>query len=1117
MRSGLCMGLAALLIAPGFVSAETKLLRYPDIHKNRVVFTYAGDLWSASTSGGQAQRLTSHDGVEYFAKFSPDGKWIAFTGQYDGDEQVYVIPSEGGVPQQLTFYPARGPLPDRWGVDNQVYGWTPDGKSVLFRSMRHGWTLTDTRLYTVSREGGLPRALPMRVSGAGDFSPDGTSVVFSPLTRDFRTWKRYSGGWAQDLWVFELQTLSATKITDHPRTDRDPMWIGDRIYFASDRSGTLNLYAYDTTTKETASVTEYTEGDVRWPSKDERQIVFELMGKLHVLDTRSERVRPLSITVPADAIATRVRHERIAPVDYAASPKAIRIACVGRGDLFSVPAKHGVTRNLSRSSTSHEKAPAWSPDGKHVAFLSDRTGEEEVYVIAAEGGDARQLTTDGRCMRYAPTWSPDSAFLLTSDKDGRLTIIDVESQKTTLVVDAEDGWPRDYRWSPCGRYVAFSLQDPNELSSIHIYDTREQALHRITSDLFSESQPTWDPSGNYLYYLSDRQFAPQIGGREWNFVANRSTGVFALALRKDVPHPYPPREDAIEVEDKANDDGAASKDGVRGGDDDSAGEPSSDDSAKDTDGDEGEEDPQEEASAKGTTIDWDGLASRVTRVPVEAGNIRGLHAIEGHLLFVRTGAFFYGRASGRDTNLHWFSHEDREESELIGEVRGYHVSPDGKFLVYRGTGGLMKRALKSGAKSEKIDTSLMSATVDPREEWQQIFHEVWRRFRDFFYVENMHGYDWEALRDRYAPLLDHVAHRSDLNYLIGEMIAELNVGHAYIAGGDRVEPDRPKVALPGAILEADPSSGFARFARVYQGHNAEALYRCPLREVGVDIKEGDFLLAVNDEPLTPATNPYAALRFQADQAVTLLVNDRPSTDGARSVTIRPLTDESKLAYLEWVLGNRERVQAATGGEIGYLHLPNMGAEGIYEFCKWYYGQVRKKGLIIDVRSNGGGNVSQMVIDRLRRTLLATGFQRGNRHASTYPDVVFHGHLVCLLDEDSASDGDIFPAMFREAKLGPLIGKRSWGGVIGITNRGTLIDGGTVFVPEFGFTSADGEWIIEGHGVAPDIEVSNDPKSLIEGRDPQLERAIEEMMTKVRQSPKTLPERPAPPVKTEDAP
>lgn len=1097
LRMKAILAALACLSLSAAAAAQTRPLRFPDIHGDKVVFSYGGDLWMGTTAGGVARRLTAHPGVEFFAKFSPDGKWLAFTGQYDGDEQVYVMPAEGGAPKQLTFYPATGPLPPRWGYDNQVYGWTPDGKKIIIRSLRDTEGVKDSRLYTVSVEGGLPVALPMPASGAGDLSPDGKKVVYSPLFRDFRTWKRYEGGWAQDLFIFDLATNAVENITNHPRTDRDPMWAGNKILFASDRDGTLNLYAYDVAKKSVAQLTRSKTWDVRWPSADaDGRVVYELDGEIHLIDTRNGQDKKLSMLVPDDGLNRRPSHISAANriEDFSLSPKGERALFVARGDVFTAPIEKGPTRNLTESSGAHDKWARWSPDGKRISFISDRSGEEEIYLVHQDGsGELEQLTTGGQAMRYAPEWSPDGKRLAFSDKDGKLYVLTVADKRMIEIADEKRGQVNDYAWSGDGGHLAFSLSEATGANVIHIWSVNNGQTRRITDPMFNSRNPAWDPEGNYLYYLSDREFAPQIGSFEFNYAVNRETGIFVLALRKDVKNPFAPESDEVSIEKEKPKEAKP-------------------DEEKKTDEAKKEEAKKEKEYIR---IDFDGLASRVTRVPVEFDNMAGLSASKGHILYVRTGPFYYGRASDVRPALMLFSMKDRKGSTIVEGINNYALSGDGsKSLVRQGREYKLYDVPPKGPQAVKtVATRGLVVNRVPSEEWAQIFDEVWRRYRDFFYVKNMHGYDWKAIGDQYRPLLKEVAHRSDLNYIIGEMIAELNVSHAYIVGGDFEIPDRPRVGLPGARFELDAASNRYRIKHVFTGQNEESIYRSPLTEIGVEAKAGDYVLAIDGEDLRGNESPYRLLRHKADRPVTLTLNDKPAMEGAREVTYNPVSSEANLIYLDWMTRNREKVDKMTGGRVGYLHIPDMGAAGIREFIKYYYGQIRKDGLIVDVRGNGGGNVSQMLIDRLRRRLLGTGFSRTSDDPGTYPGTVFVGHMVCLLNETSASDGDIFPYMFRKASLGPLIGKRSWGGVVGITNRGTLIDGGTVNVPEFGNANAQGQWDIEGHGVDPDIVVENDPKSLIEGRDPQLERGVEEVMKKIRASPLKLPERPADPVKT----
>jgi len=1080
-------------------SAQTKLLRFPDIRGDRVVFTYGGDLWTAPATGGSASHLTSHPGVEVFGKFSPDGNWIAFTGQYDGDEQVYVIPTSGGEPRQLTFYPARGPLAPRWGWDNQVFGWSKDGKRIYFRSLRDSWTLPVARLYSVSVDGGPAEPLPMPEAGSGDFSPDGSEMVYSPQSRDFRSEKRYGGGQANQLFIFDLKTNAAKRITEGPRPTRDAMWIGDTIYYNSDRDGHFNLYSYNVASGKTSEITNNRQYDVRWPSSDnDDQIVYELNGELQVFNVKSRKSSAISINVPDEGIARRPSRVSAANLIESASlsPKGERVLVSARGDIFSAPIEKGPTRNLTHSSGAHDKWPSWSPDGSQVAFVSDMSGEEELYLQPQDGSKApEQITRGGTAMRYAPEWAPDGKRIAFSDKDGKLYILTLADRKVVEIADSSRGQIRDYTWSPRGNYLAFTLPNENVFTSVYIWSATDNQKHRVTDEYFNSSNPAWDPQGNYLYFLSDHEFQPQISNIEFNYATNRPTYIYAMSLRKDVKHPFPPESDEVTV--------AKLDDGPK---------PASSPAEKPA------ESPSPEAAAPkppaNLVIDFDGIVSRVARVPVGADNYFGLAAKTGHLLYVTGGAPYYGRQSDRTNTLKIYSIKDRKESTLAEDIRGYVLSDDGsKVLVFQGPGFNLYDATPVGDRTKKaVSTAGLYVDRIPSEEWNQIFNEVWRRYRDWFYVSNMHGFDWVALREQYKPLLKYVAHRSDLNYVISEMISELTIQHAYIDGGDFQIPPRPRSGLPGARFELDKQSGRYRISKIFNGENEEDIYRSPLTEIGVNASVGDYVLAIDGEELKGSDDPYRLLRNKADNPVQLTLNKTPTMQGARTVSYRPITDESNLIYLDWVNGNREKVSKATNGRVGYLHVPDMGANGIREFIKWYYPQLSKEGLVVDVRANGGGNVSRMLIERLRRKLLGLNYSRTNDEASTYPDGVFIGPMVALLDENSASDGDIFPSMFREAGLGPLIGKRSWGGVVGITNRGQLIDGGVVNVPESGLANKNGQWIIEGYGVDPDIEVDNDPVSLINGKDPQLERAIVEVMTKLKQ-PVKLPGKPAPPIKT----
>ncbi|HME39507.1 MAG TPA: S41 family peptidase [Steroidobacteraceae bacterium] len=1072
-------------------AGATKLLRFPNVWHDRIVFSYAGDLWTVGSNGGTAVRLTSNPGLELFGKFSPDGRTIAFTGQYGGDEQVYVIPADGGAPKQLTFYPAPGPLADRWGFDNQVYGWTRDGSAVLFRSARDGYMLTDSRLYTVPMTGGAATALPMPVSGAGAFSPDGKKIVYSPLWRDFRSEKRYQGGWANDLYIFDLGHPSLLQVTNDPRTDRDPMWIGDAIYFNSDRTGVFNLYRYDIATRQTRQLTHYAEWDVRWPSADaEGQIVYELDGELHIYDTRDNQDRALLITVPADATTGRPQAVNAADniESLALSPGGERLGIVARGDVFSVPVEHGVTRNLTHSSSAHEREAAWSTDGKRLAYVSDRTGEEEIYVQSQDGtGSADQVTSGSTARYYAPRWSGDDKRMAFSDSAGRLYVIEVATRRRITIARDPLELAADYRWSPDGQFLSFSLNEANGFSAVFIWSVADGKSRRITPPLFNAHSPAWAPNGELLYFLSEREYQPLLSTVEFDFATDRQTGIFAVTLRKGVANPFGIRDD----------------------------EPGDNKKEADKDADK---DKKKALSKRPMGIEFEGIEQRAIRVPLDADNLTHLEVGEESLLYERSGPIYYGRDSSLKAGVMAYSIKDREAKPVVEDVTAWGATADGKHVVAQLSSKEIKYYEVGTAKSPSEDAKAVSlaglaGTRIPAAEWREVFAEVWRRYRDYFYVANMHGYDWKKLREKYEPQLDFVGSRADLNYVIAEMISELTVQHAYIEGGDLGLPKRPFVALPGARFELDAQSGRYRIARIFAGQNEEERYRSPLTEVGVDVHVGDYVLNINGRDLKAGTDPYELLQAVPNQPVEWRVSATADGKAARSIRYRPLSSEHGLLYLAWVSGNRSRVDGMSQGRLGYIHIPDMGEAGIREFIKWWYPQVRKEGLVVDVRDNGGGNISQMLIERLARTLHGTSFARNHEATETYPSVVQPGPKVALINEDTASDGDIFSNAFRQWKIGALIGKRTWGGVVGITDHGPLLDGGTVFVPEFGTADENGRWIIEGHGVDPDIVVEQDPVEVMKGHDPQLERGVSELLKLLPATRSGLPQQAAPPVKT----
>ncbi|MBD3381505.1 MAG: protease [candidate division Zixibacteria bacterium] len=1073
-----------LLYLVNTAGAEDRLFRFPDVSSDKIVFSYAGDLWLVPIEGGQARQLTGDKGLEIFARFSPDGGRIAFTGQYDGNTHVYVIPVEGGEPKRLTYHPAIARTSERMGPEHIVMDWSLDGKDILFRSRRQVSDVWSGKLMLVSIEGGLPRELPVPKGGFASFSPDQSKIAYCPKYRDFRTWKRYKGGMAQDVYIYDLQTYDRKKLTDWIGTDNMPMWLGDKIYFNSDRTGRLNLYSYNPESEEIVQVTDFTDYDVRWPSMGPDHIVFENGGYVYLYDVNTGQSRKIDIEVGSDKTEVRPEYLNVRDniVDYSLSPDGKRVVIGARGDIFTVPAEHGDIRNLTQTNGINEKYAVWSPDGNNIACVSDKTGEEEIYILSRED-DWReiQLTTTGNNWRFQPRWSPDSKKLAFSDSETGLHILDVNNREITTVDETFKDRIGHYRWSPDSRWLTYVKHpDKTRIRSIFLYSLEDNQIYRLTDGTTDDYNPVFDPDGNYIYFISKRSFNATTGDYEFDFVYNHMDGIYAILLDKDKPSPFAPRSD--EVGEKEYDD------------------------------DDDEDDWDYKAPNK-IKIDLDGIMYRQVSIPIDPGSYSNLKAVPGRL-------FYYynpyrglsGKKDDSDRRLMVFDMEEREEKVFLENLSGYNFSADyEKILIRDGNKYFINKAsADKGDKSRGVlDLDGLEMYLDRKAEYAQIFDECWRRMRDMFYDPNMHGVDWQAMHDLYAELVPHASHRFDLIYIIGELIGEVACSHTYVGGGDYNRPSSDQVALLGAVIEADSSAGLYRIGRIFNSVNWDKRLRCPLTEPGVGIEEGEYLFAIDGENLDVSINPYKLLVNKADRMVTLTVGKTPDRDRARNVKIDPIDNEAGLWYHDWVERRREIVDSLSEGKIGYIHIPDMGGFGLNMFAKQFYYLYKKQGLILDVRYNGGGFVSQLVLDRLRRVVAGMGAGRFD-WVGTYPSVAFHGHMACLLNEFSCSDGDIFPYYFREYGLGPLIGKRSWGGVIGIGGFRPLTDGGYLFVPGGGSFSLEGDWTMENVGVYPDIEIEQDPKLVMQGRDPQLEKAIEYLLEKIKTEPKTLPDKPGPP-------
>ncbi len=1080
----ICIGV--FLLSTSVFAEEARLLRFPDIHIDKVTFVYAGDIYVAPRHGGDATRLTSHRGLELFPKFSPDGSMIAFTGQYDGDVSVYVMPVEGGEPKRLTYHPSIQRTSERFGPDNMVMDWHPDGERVLFRSRKEINDWWDGRAYLVSIKGRLPEPLPMATAGFTSLSPDLSKVAYCPIYRDFRTWKRYKGGMAQDVWIFDLGSYDAEKITDWEGTDNLPMWYEDKIYFNSDRTGVLNIYCYDTNSKKIRQVTTFSDFDVRWPSLGPDGIAFENGGYLYVLDLPSESLHKVQIHLATDRHSMRTEFVKVSDKirDFDLSPDGKRAVFSARGEIFTVPAKEGNTRNLSNSSGSNERHPAWSPDGKWIAYISDATGEEELCLVSHDGNEEIRLTADGHCHRYHLTWSPDSKKLVFSDKDLKLYYIDIDSKKLFQIDEAKRNEIRDYVWSPDSRYLAYTKNGENRINAIFVYSFKDKAVHQVTPGFTNDFSPEFDADGKYLYFLSQRNFNPIFGSYEFTFVNQYITSLFLIVLSADVQSPFAPKSDEVEVRkdrgEKKNKEDKKKK--------------------------------EEEKEGVEVKIDFEGIYDRQVAFDLPAGNYWGLTAIPGAVFYASYPIYgMRGKVGEGETVLYKYDLEEKKKHDFASGISGWEISSDSEsMLLKKGEDFyLTKTAGEKASLDDKLDLSQMEMRLDRKAEYRQIFAEIWRMQRDFFYDENMHGVDWKKTRDKYEPLLPHVANRYDLTYLLGEMMGELCCSHTYVGGGDHEQIPSSQVGLLAVDFEVDKNSNRIRIARILKGENWDEDLRSPLLEPGIDVREGDYLLAIDGHEITGEVNPYSLTENSVGKTITLTVSDKPKMKKAREVTVKPIASEEIIRYYNWVEDRRAKVDSVSGGKIGYIHLPDMDSFGLFRFTKMFYHQLRKPGLIIDVRYNGGGFVSGLILERLRREVVAMGASRTFAEGRA-PGGGVNAHMITLLNEFSCSDGDYFPHFFREYKLGPLMGKRSWGGVVGIRGYRPLVDGGYYTVPEFSIYSLQGEWIMENQGVEPDIVIENLPGRMAQGYDDQLDAAIEHVMRKLEEDPKTLPPRPGPP-------
>ncbi|WP_422931860.1 S41 family peptidase [Singulisphaera sp. PoT] len=1084
----------------GLDKKDTRFLHDPAIGKERLVFVYADDLWTAKHDGSDVRRLTSHPGSESGPYISPDGKLVAFTAVYDGNVDAFVVPIEGGEPKRLTWHP---------GAD-AVRGFAPDG-SVLFASQRSVFTQRWAQFFTIGTSGGAASRLPVPSGDRVVYSPDGKFLAYTPLPEAFRQWKNYRGGRNSRIWILKLEGLGVEQIPqpDGFCNDTYPMWAGDKVYFLSDRNGEFNLFSYDRASKEVKALTEHDDFPIEAASAGAGKVVYEQAGRIHTFDIETGKVERLKIGVAGDVVETRPRFaeggKSIRSADI--SPSGKRAVFEARGEVVTVPAKHGDVHNLTQSVDVHERSPVWSPDGKSIAYFSDASGEYALHVRPQDGkGEAKAFALKGAGFYERPVWSPDSKKIAYIDNSRTLYVIDVGSGEVKKVGSEPIYGPVNtmaFHWSPDSKWLAYTLINKVYFQSLYLYDVARNESHKMTSGLADTSEPAFDAGGKYLYFFASTDAGPM---RQWFDQSNNDNqatqAVYVAVLSKSTPNPLSKEtdEEGDDAKDKDKDKDKEKKDDAK------KDEEKKDD--KDKEKSKDKEDSKSEKKAADTPIDIEGFEGRVLSLPIPAGNLYGLTAgAEGTLYYVRRVGMIPGRsgdAFAGTPSLVKFDLKERKEETLAEQVDGFRVSADHKRLLYHATSGAwgIVDAGKFSAGSGKLATDSISIRIEPRAEWKQILHEAWRINRDYFYATNMHGADWSAILAKYEPIVDEVPTRADLNRLIRMMLSELAVGHSYLGGGERLyEPKTVPVGLLGADYEV--ADGRYRFAAIYGGMNWDAQLRAPLVAPGVDVKVGEFLLAVDGEEVRTDSEVYRPFENKVGRRVELKVGPTADGKGSRTIVVEPVGDESSLRHLDWLEKNLRKVRDRTEGRVAYVYVPNTAEAGHAYFKKYFFPQADKDAIIVDERFNGGGSVADYYIDILRRPVVSYWAMRHGETIRT-PGAAVLGPKVMIIDETAGSGGDLLPWMFRKFKLGTLVGRRTWGGLVGILGFPELMDGGNVTAPDLAFYNEDG-WRVENEGVAPDVEVEQWPADIADGKDPQLDKAIDIALEKLKADPpKPLP-------------
>lgn len=1093
--------LLVFLSIPGLYAvdtADTRMLTQPAVSNTHICFSYAEDLWVADIDGKNVRRLTTHEGAETNPHFSPDGKWIAFSGDYDGNVDVFAVPVEGGVPRRLTWHPG----------DDTARGFTPDGK-VMFISERFAVYTRLTQLFTVPLGGGYPTRLPLHRVTKAAFSPDGKYLVYNPLREAFLQWKNYRGGRVGHLWIYDFKTKEIEKIPQ-PKgrcNDTDPMWIGSNVYFRSDRDGEFNLYLYDPKIKAVKQLTDYKEFPILSTGAGNGKIIFEQAGYLHIFDTAAEKATRLKIGVAADLKDLRKRYVK-SPRFFAnnggISPTGKRAVVQYRGDILTIPAKKGDVRNLTNSPGAHDRDPAWSPDGKSIAFFSDASGEYQLHIRPQDGkGKEKTYKVKGHGFYSLPVWSPDSKKIAYYDNSRASYWIDIKTgvNKKIAADDVYGPTPlynNRITWSPDSRWIAYTLTNRVWFRGVYLYSIDKDKSYPVSDDLSEASEPVFDASGKYLYFFASTDSGPV---NHW-FALSRmdmrsSNSIYMAVLDKSLPNPLAKESDEEAAEEKK-----ASKTGKSG----------KNNKGKNNKGknNEGKENGKSKAKSKPTVIHVDGIHMRILSLPVPVGNYSNLRAGKaGNIYYLAAPGRFSG-ARGSDLNM--FDLKKRKHSTIMKGVNDYYISADNKKILYRKgrTAAITNLGPKLKPGDGMLNLSAVSVRVDPLKEWPQVFYEVWRINRDFFYDPNYHGADWNAMKKRYQAFLPHLSCRGDLNRLCRWLCSELSVGHS---GGGYGDFNRTIDRIPGGLLGADYAveNGRYRFKRVFGGLNWNPGLRSPLTEPGVNVKTGEYLLEVNGKKVLPPDNLFRHFEATAGKIVELKVGPNADGSGARVVKVTPVSSETRLRERAWVERNVKMVEKATNGRVAYVHVPDTSFRGHRRFKRYFFPQSGKDGIIIDERYNRGGSVADYYIDILKRPYVCSWATRYGKDIHT-PSASIQGPKVMLVNEYAGSGGDLLPWMFRKFKLGTMVGTRTWGGLVGILGYPRLIDGGVFTSPNIGFWHEEEGFSVENEGVPPDVEVEEFPKDMLNGRDPQLEKAIEIIKKQLKQHPPKKHKRPSFPIR-----